>query len=104
MEIVCFDLKSNPTEMFKASLRFTWEGKQMKLKMTKLFKLLEPTEIGKMFCLLGLAKALMKMIGKPLFSLLYKVVCFLCSKQLNGKHFTNKIIIYHPINHSINLY
>ena len=37
------------------------------------FKLLEPTEIGKMFCLLGLAKALMKMIGGPLFSLLYKV-------------------------------
>ena len=36
-------------------------------------KLLEPTEIGKMFCLLGLSKALMKMIGKPLFSLLYKV-------------------------------
>ena len=40
------------------------------------FKLLEPTEIGKMFCLLGLAKALMKMIGGPLFSLLYKVACF----------------------------
>ena len=39
-----------------------------------LLKLLEPTEIGKMFCLLGLAKALMKMIGKPLFSLLYKVI------------------------------
>ena len=39
-----------------------------------LSKLLDPTEIGKMFCLLGLAKALMKMIGKPLFSLLYKVI------------------------------
>ena len=90
--------------MFKASLCFTWDGKQMKLKIIKLLKLLEPTEIGKMFCLLGLAKALMKMIGKPLFSLLYKVVCFLYSEQLNGKHFKNKIIIYHPINHSINLY
>ena len=45
-----------------------------------LFKLLEPTEIGKMFCLLGLAKALMKMIGKPLFSLLYKVLCLLRQK------------------------
>merc|ERR1712130_930182 len=38
--------------------------------MSALSKLLDPTEIGKMLCLLGLAKALMKMIGKPLFSLL----------------------------------
>ena len=76
--------------MFKASLRFTWDSipKKMKLKIIKLLKLLEPTEIGKMFCLLGLAKALMKMIGKPLFSLLYKVF-FLYTKQLNGKHFKN---------------
>jgi len=59
-------------------LFFSWSVFQMLwantliTTMSALSKLLEPTEIGKMFCLLGLAKALMKMIGKPLFSLLYK--------------------------------